>query len=85
MPACTLITLFQTFKWEVLAHPLYSPDLAPSNYHLFTKLKERLARRTFDDDDDDKVEGVVREQTTDFYDVGNKKLIPRLIKFISPW
>ncbi|GFS89700.1 histonelysine Nmethyltransferase SETMARlike [Trichonephila clavipes] len=25
-------------SWEVLMHPLYSPDLAPSDYHLFLAL-----------------------------------------------
>ncbi|GFW60433.1 camar1 transposase [Trichonephila clavipes] len=25
--------------WEVLMHPPYSPDLAPSDYHLFLALK----------------------------------------------
>jgi len=28
--------------WEVLAHPAYSPDLAPSDYHLFLGLKTIL-------------------------------------------
>ena len=27
------------FKFEVMAHPPYSPDLAPSDYHLFGTLK----------------------------------------------
>jgi len=27
-------TLMQ-FKWEVLPHPVYSPDLVPSDYYLF--------------------------------------------------
>ena len=29
-------------KFEVIARPPYSPDLAPSNYHLFGTLKEAL-------------------------------------------
>jgi histone-lysine N-methyltransferase SETMAR len=39
--------LLQSFKWEVLPHPRHSPDLAPSDYHLFSKLKESLAGKTF--------------------------------------
>jgi len=31
------------FNWEIFNHPPYSPDLAPSNYHLFTKMKVWLA------------------------------------------
>jgi transposase len=27
--------LLQRFNWELSDHPPYSPDLAPSNYHLF--------------------------------------------------
>ena len=30
------------FGWTVLPHPPYSPDLAPSDFHLFGKLKEPL-------------------------------------------
>jgi histone-lysine N-methyltransferase SETMAR len=25
--------------WEIFDHPPYSPDLPPSGYHLFTKMK----------------------------------------------
>ena len=28
-------TYLQTLKWEVLIHPPYSPNIAPSDYHLF--------------------------------------------------
>jgi len=28
--------------WEVLRHPTYSPDLAPSDYHLFGFVKDQL-------------------------------------------
>lgn len=30
------------FKWNVFRHPPYSPDLAPSDFHLFMHIKQRL-------------------------------------------
>jgi len=36
----------------VLEHPAYSPDLAPSDFFLFPKIKEILKGRLFDDVDD---------------------------------
>jgi hypothetical protein len=32
---------------SVLPHPVYSPDLAPSDFHLFPKLKEGLRDQNF--------------------------------------
>jgi histone-lysine N-methyltransferase SETMAR len=31
--------LLEHFNWELFDHPPYSPDLASSDYHLFTYLK----------------------------------------------
>lgn len=33
--------------FELLEHPPYSPDLAPSDYHLFPQLKKSLKGRKF--------------------------------------
>ena len=30
--------LIRLFNWEIFDHPPYSPDLVPSDYHLFTKM-----------------------------------------------
>jgi hypothetical protein len=29
--------LLEHFNWELFDHPPYSPDLVPSDYHLFTR------------------------------------------------
>jgi hypothetical protein len=42
--------LITTFGWEQFDHPLYSPDLAPSDFHLFLHLKSFLGGRRFHDD-----------------------------------
>jgi histone-lysine N-methyltransferase SETMAR len=41
----------------VLEHPPYSPDLAPSDFFLFPKIKEILKGRHFDETDDGSSEG----------------------------
>jgi len=43
-PHATRLTSEATAKmgWEVLPHPSYSPDLAPSDYHLFRFVKDQL-------------------------------------------
>ncbi len=35
-------TYLETLKWEVLSHPPYSPDLAPTDYHLFRSMTHGL-------------------------------------------
>ncbi|XP_025265532.1 histone-lysine N-methyltransferase SETMAR-like [Camponotus floridanus] len=35
-------------KWEILLHPPYSPDIAPSHYHLFRSLQNDLNGKNFD-------------------------------------
>jgi histone-lysine N-methyltransferase SETMAR len=44
--------MLQEFGWEVCEHPAYSPDLAPSDFHLFPKLKEFLGDRRFKSDEE---------------------------------
>jgi hypothetical protein len=43
--------LLKHFKWEFFDHPLYSPDLTPSNYHLFTYLRKWLRSQRFNNNE----------------------------------
>ena len=40
-------TYLETLKWEVRPHPPYSPDIAPSDYHLFRSMAHGLADQHF--------------------------------------
>jgi histone-lysine N-methyltransferase SETMAR len=48
--AHTVDTL-QKLRFEVLKHPPYSPDLAPSDFHLFGPLKAAFGRGRFTSDE----------------------------------
>jgi histone-lysine N-methyltransferase SETMAR len=39
--------LLEHFNWELFDHPPYSPDLSPSDNHLFTSLKNWLGSQCF--------------------------------------
>ena len=45
------INTIRQLDWEVLEHPAYSPDLAPSDFHLFGPLKNALRGRFAADDE----------------------------------
>lgn len=34
--------MLREFRWEIIQHPPYSPDLAPRDFFLFPKLKKSL-------------------------------------------
>lgn len=41
--------------WDVLSHPPFSPDLAPSDYYLFRSMQNSLNGKIFNDADDVKL------------------------------
>jgi len=45
--AARTVDTIQKLKWNILPHPPYSPDLAPSDYRLFGLLKEHLGGKRF--------------------------------------
>jgi histone-lysine N-methyltransferase SETMAR len=44
-----------SFAWDVLPHPAYSPDLAPSDYHLFRSIQNSLSGLEFGNENDVKL------------------------------
>ena len=46
------LTAIQYTSFTEFNHPAYSPDIAPSNYHLFLNLKNFLRCRNFELDND---------------------------------
>ena len=59
-------------RWELLPHPPFSPDLAPSNFFLFTKLKEHLKGVCFNSTDEgkDAAKTWLRNQSAEFFKNG---------------
>jgi [histone H3]-lysine36 N-dimethyltransferase SETMAR len=51
----------QRLGWETLCHPPYSPDLAPSDYHLFHSLDNHLRGKSFPNEE------AVRQALTTFF------------------
>ncbi|UYV83093.1 SETMAR [Cordylochernes scorpioides] len=64
-PAHNAKVLKNTIKdlgWELLPHPPYSPDLASSDYHLFTSLGHALKNQEFSNSD------ILRKWLVDWFD-----------------
>ncbi|KAJ4442700.1 hypothetical protein ANN_04289 [Periplaneta americana] len=70
--------------FAVVDHPPYSPNMAPSDFHLFPKLKEYLREHLFDSDDAVQTEVRLwfRHQNETFYSDSIKKLVTHWEKCI---
>jgi histone-lysine N-methyltransferase SETMAR len=77
--------MLQVFGWEVFEHPAYNPDLAPSDFHLFPKLKEFLGGRRFRSDEEvkDAVKEWLNGLAVEVYDEGIQKLVTRYDKCLN--
>ena len=58
--------------WVTIPHPPYSPDLAPTDYHLFRSLSHHLAEKKFDNENDLKMDvaNLFDQKSKDFYERG---------------
>jgi transposase len=63
------IDALETLQFEVLSHPPYSPDLAPSDFHFLPHLKRDLKGTHFTSDDDVKqaVTSWIKQRTPEFF------------------
>jgi histone-lysine N-methyltransferase SETMAR len=70
--ARSAVATVQDLPFECLPHPPYSPDLAPSDFHVFGSLKEAMRSKSFRSDEE--VQQVVHEslhsQPKDFFSRG---------------
>ncbi len=71
--------------WQVLPHPAYSPDLAPSDYHLFRSMEHFFRGKSYSD-----VESIRKDvgqyfahQPTRFHEKGIQSLPERWLKVIA--
>jgi hypothetical protein len=73
--ACTMDTI-QKLKWNILPHPPHSPELAPSDYHLFSPLREHLGGKSFRNNEEviQAVQEWLHQQAKDFFLGGIRKL-----------
>lgn len=71
--------------FELLEHPPYSPDLAPSDFYLFPRLKEHLRGNKFEDNSEvmAAVEAFWEDQDKEFFSKGIMGLEKRYTKCIN--
>ncbi|XP_067939877.1 acid-sensing ion channel 1C-like [Watersipora subatra] len=77
--AARTMAKIEELGWEVLVHPLYNPDLAPSNFQLFGSLKNHLKGKHFPTGAAimEAVREWFRTQRPEFYSAGIEKLPER--------
>ena len=60
------IDALDTLKFEVLSHPPYSPDLAPSDFHFFPQEGLKGTHFTSDDEVKQAVTSWIKQRTPEF-------------------
>jgi len=81
--AATMQNLIMTFGWEQFDHHSYSPDLAPSDFHLFLQLKSFLAGWRFHDEVKEAITTCFASLAASFYNEGIQKPVQRYDKCLN--
>ena len=78
-------TYLETLKREVLPHPPYSPDIAPSEYHLFRSMADSVCEQKFTSYEDCKkwVDSWISSIDEEFFRRGIRSLIERSSKVVE--
>ena len=76
--------LIKLFNWEIFDHPPYSPDLAPNDYNLFTKMVW-LATQCLHTNEEltDGVNNWLHNLVATFFEKGLQKLVSRYDKCLN--
>ena len=67
----------EAFGWEILSHAVFSPDLTPSDYHLFASMGHALAQQRFTSYED------VRKWLNDWFGSKEQQFFWRSIHTLS--
>ncbi|KAJ4448074.1 hypothetical protein ANN_10086 [Periplaneta americana] len=71
------VTHAASLGYQILPHPPYSPDMAPSDFFLFPRMKNPLRGKHFQNDEEVifEVERFLNSQNADFYNQGLHQVI----------
>ena len=74
--AIQVIDTINELEWDLMPHAAYSPDLAPSDYHLFRSLEHSLRNKSFANPQDVKkhLDSFFESKPASFYREGIQKL-----------
>jgi hypothetical protein len=83
--AAHTVDTLRALKFEVLEHPPYSPDLAPSDFHLFGRMKEHLRGQKFAYDNEvmEAVQSWLKTTTKSFSLEDIRKLVDSWTKCVA--
>ena len=72
-------TKLDKLGWHVLPHPTYSPDLSPTDYHLFRSLGAFLDGKSFKNEEDlrSQLATFFSSKPNDFYERGIRDIVKR--------
>lgn len=75
----------EALGWDVLPHPAYSPDIAPSDYHLFRSMQHGLSEQRFNSYEEVKkwLDKWIASKDEEFFQRGIRNLPQRWTKVVA--